>query len=63
MFSEKNIGTQSGNNERKEKYKLKLSGFNDKFEYNTINWLTFNLSNHDFKKQLPFADQSDDHLM
>lgn len=55
IFTEKDKGVLLSTDETKDKYKLRIDKINSQLLEQTIDWLTFKCSNHDFKKSLPFA--------
>lgn len=61
QFSETHKGALNKNGEHKDKFKLLITGFDKKLLQQTVNWLTFKCSNHDFKVLLPFAPSSHSH--
>lgn len=57
-YSEKSKGIILTGGENKDKFKLRIDGFNKDLLNKCIDWLTFKCSSHDFKTVLPFAPSS-----
>lgn len=61
IFSEKINGQPRTRKENKEKYKLKINGFNEKLILLTIDWLTFKCNEKELKRKLPYATPNKTH--